>query len=312
MWTHLFKKTTVTGALMLTFGSAFADPAIPKTRSFRPLVPIRQNVESTATNASVNQTISVKIPSPAFPTETVSSAASLSSISESPSGSALPPAPPSASSDGTPSNEDPPKKTVTEADQPPSHPKVADSDKTEETLPPEPVKANAPARKASAKDGPTLARLRQEAHKLAGRGLKYSFGADDPKSGGLDCSSAMQYVLKKIGIPDVPRTSYDQYDWLKENKTLDDVYGKDPTKKLMSKLSPGDLIFWGGTYDSGHKVSHVMLYLGYDAKADKHYVFGAQSGGSKGLLGNGVDIFELNPTRGRLVGHGKIPGLIYE
>jgi len=201
---------------------------------------------------------------------------------------------------------------VTEADQPPTPPKVADSDNKKDTLPPEPVKATAPARKASEKHGPTLARLRQEAHKLAGKGLKYSFGADDPKSGGLDCSSAMQYVLKKIGITDVPRTSYHQYDWLKDNKTLDDVYGKDPTKKLMSKLSPGDLIFWGGTYDSGHKVSHVMLYLGYDAKADKHYVFGAQSGGSKGLLGNGVDIFELNPTRGRLVGHGKIPGLIYE
>lgn len=309
---HLFKKITIAGALVLTFGSAFAEPAFPKTRSFRPLVPIRQNIESTSTTASVNQTISVKIPSPAFPAEVTSPPTSLSSSPASRPAPTLPPAPAADSNDEMSAPEAAPKKAVTEADQPPTPPKVADSDKTEETLPPEPVKATAPARKASAKDGPTLARLRQEAHKLAGKGLKYSFGADDPKSGGLDCSSAMQYVLQKIGIPDVPRTSYDQYDWLKENKTLDDVYGKDPTKKLMSKLSPGDLIFWGGTYDSGHKVSHVMLYLGYDAKADKHYVFGAQSGGSKGLLGNGVDIFELNPTRGRLVGHGKIPGLIYE
>lgn len=312
MRTHLFKKITITGALVLTFGSVFAEPVTPKTRSFRPLVPIRQNIESTSTTASVNQTISVKIPSPAFPTDVASPPASDSSSSASHPAPNLPPAPATGSNADESDPEAAPTKDVTEADQPPAPPKVADSEKKEDTLPPEPVKATAPARKASAKDGPTLSRLRQEAHKLAGKGLKYSFGADDPKSGGLDCSSAMQYVLQKIGIPDVPRTSYDQYDWLKENKTLDDVYGKDPTKKLMSKLSPGDLIFWGGTYDSGHKVSHVMLYLGYDAKADKHYVFGAQSGGSKGLLGNGVDIFELNPTRGRLVGHGKIPGLIYE
>jgi peptidoglycan DL-endopeptidase CwlO len=312
MRTHLFKKTSIAGALVLTFGSVFADPASPKTRSFRPLVPIRQNVESTSTTASVNQTISVKIPSPAFPAETSSSAESLSSDPASLPAANLPPTPVTDSKAAVAASELAPTKELNEADHPPAPPKAAASEKSEDSLPPEPVKTTAPTRKASAKDGPTLSRLRQEAHKLAGKGLKYSFGADDPKSGGLDCSSAMQYVLQKIGIPDVPRTSYDQYDWLKENKTLDDVYGKDPTKKLMSKLSPGDLIFWGGTYDSGHKVSHVMLYLGYDAKADKHYVFGAQSGGSKGLLGNGVDIFELNPTRGRLVGHGKIPGLIYE
>jgi len=310
MRSHLFKIITIASALCVSFGSALAEPTNPKPRSFRPLVPIRQNIESTSTTASVNQTISVKIPSPAFPETPLPSqgtrpSASLPELS-------LPSAPKAESTQGKSAPEVPPTKGVTEADQPPSPPKVAASEQKADSLPPEPVKASAPPRKPSAKDGPTLARLRQEAHKLAGKGLKYSFGADDPKSGGLDCSSAMQYVLTKIGISDVPRTSYDQYDWLKENKSLDDVHGKDPTKMLMSKLSPGDLIFWGGTYDSGHKVSHVMLYLGYDAKADKHYVFGAQSGGSKGLLGNGVDIFELNPTRGRLVGHGKIPGLIYE
>ncbi len=58
------------------------------------------------------------------------------------------------------------------------------------------------------KNGPTINQLREEAHKLADMGLKYTFGADNPKTGGLDCSGAVQQVLSKIGIEDVPRTSY--------------------------------------------------------------------------------------------------------
>jgi len=158
---------------------------------------------------------------------------------------------------------------------------------------------------------PSLTELRKEAHKLAKEGLTYSFGADDPKTGGLDCSGAMQYLLEKIGVEGVPRTSYDQYDWLKKKKTLDDVYGKNASKKLLNKLSPGDLIFWGGTWKSGHRVSHVMLYMGYDPEEDKHWVFGARGKTSKGEFGNGVDLFELEPNRGTLIAHGKIPGLNY-
>ncbi|MCB1203894.1 MAG: C40 family peptidase [Verrucomicrobiae bacterium] len=160
--------------------------------------------------------------------------------------------------------------------------------------------------------GPTLSQLREEAHLLAGKKLHYVFGADDPDSGGLDCSSTIQYLLTQIGIKGVPRTSYDQYEWLKGKKLLDDVYGKSAPSKLLKKLSPGDLIFWGGTWKSGHRVSHVMLYMGYDPAADKHYVFGARSKSTTGLTGSGVDIFELNTESGRLVAHGKIPGLVYE
>ena len=142
-------------------------------------------------------------------------------------------------------------------------------------------------------------------------GLTYKFGSDNPDTGGLDCSGAVQHLLKSIGVDDVPRTSYQQYDWLKKEKTLDDVYGKNSTSKMLKKLSPGDLIFWGGTWKSGHRVSHVMIYMGYNPEEDKHYVFGARGKSSKGLLGNGVDIFELAPNRGQLVAHGKIPGLKY-
>ena len=118
-------------------------------------------------------------------------------------------------------------------------------------------------------------------------------------------------MLTELGVEDVPRTSYDQYYWLKRKNRLDDVYGRRASKKLLKNLSPGDLIFWGGTWDSGHRVSHVMLYMGYDPNEDKHYIFGARSKSKEGLLGHGVDIFELDPDRGRLIGHGKIPGIEY-
>ncbi|MEM7697561.1 MAG: NlpC/P60 family protein [Verrucomicrobiota bacterium] len=155
--------------------------------------------------------------------------------------------------------------------------------------------------------------LRNEAHRLSQSGLRYIFGADHPDEGGMDCSGTVQYVLEKLGVDDVPRTSYNQYYWLKRKKLLDDVHGRRAEKKLFQKLSPGDLIFWGGTWKSGHKVSHVMFYLGYDPQTDTHWMFGAQGKRSKGEFGNGVDIFEMDLDRGgRLIAHGKIPGLVYE
>lgn len=189
--------------------------------------------------------------------------------------------------------------------------KVEKADQMPETKPAAKEKESwTPA--ASSSDGPTLSKLRAEAHKLAKQGLDYKFGFDDPDKGGLDCSGVVQHLLTKIGIEGVPRTSYDQYYWMRNKKTLDDVYGKKADEKLFKKLAPGDLIFWGNTWKSGHRVSHVMIYMGWNPETDKHYIFGAQSKKSKGMLGNGVDIFELDPNRGRLIGHGKIPGLIYD
>lgn len=277
----------------------------PKERSFRPLVPIRQNVKPGA-NGMLTQSVSLTIPAPSIPEPApepsrvvppapVPSEPSLEEIAAA-SGIVLPPEPPSYSEESSSENlgKEVPEPTI--ADSPPE---TIDGE-----LAPEPTKP--------VQEGPTLSRLREEAHKLANMGLRYKFGADDVDSGGLDCSSTVQYLLEKIGIEGCPRTSYDQYYWLKRKKLLDDVYGSNASKKLFKKLSPGDLIFWGGTWKSGHKVSHVMIYMGYNADTDKHYVFGARSKNSEGILGNGVDVFELDTERGRLIAHGKIPGLIYD
>ncbi len=74
-------------------------------------------------------------------------------------------------------------------------------------------------------------------------------------------------------------------------------------------IKPGDLIFWGGTYKSGHKVSHVMVYLG-QGDSGSHYMFGARGKKKKGLKGAGVDVFKLNAGYQKsLVGYGSLPGV---
>jgi cell wall-associated NlpC family hydrolase len=285
-----------------------AEPKEPKpgVRSFRPMVPIKQNVRG-GMDQMKSQTVSVKIPPPPIPE--LPPAVDLSSPAPATQESILPTDTASdfpVRVDGATGNLPP---EPTKEKKVPVH-----DEKIEQTVetdsPPEPFTGEKEGERKNV-DGPTLERLRAEAHALADKKLTYIFGANDPDSGGLDCSATIQYLLNKIGVKDVPRTSYDQYTWLKKNKMLDDVYGKSSQQKLFKKLSPGDLIFWGGTYNSGHRVSHVMLYMGYDKSTDKHYIFGARGKSVKGLTGAGVDIFELGQQKGRLIAHGKIPGLIY-
>ncbi|NLT72289.1 MAG: hypothetical protein GXX91_16565 [Verrucomicrobiaceae bacterium] len=303
-------------AALVVSGGSFvevqAEPK-PRIRSFRPIVPIKQNVRG-GMDRMKSKTVSVQIPPPPIPEHPPVVDLSLPAPDPAP----VPPAGEDASlAEETSLESDIPLSKADQANLPPE-PKSEEKPLSEKPVdstdsPPEPATAGDDEKeeKKETIDGPTLDRLRAEAHALAEQKLTYIFGADDPDSGGLDCSATIQYLLQKIGVKGVPRTSYDQYAWLKKNKTLDDVYGKSAHKKLFKKLSPGDLIFWGGTYNSGHRVSHVMLYLGYNAERDKHYIFGARGKSVKGLTGCGVDIFELNQQKGRLIAHGKIPGLIY-
>lgn len=164
---------------------------------------------------------------------------------------------------------------------------------------------------AQVQRGPaTLSELRRRAEYLASRGLTYKFGGDHPTEGGMDCSGTMQFLLKSIGYSDIPRTSYAQFEWLQGLGTLKKVGFFRSPERAIGDFRPGDLIFWGGTYSSGHKVSHVMVYLGRNPSGT-HYVFGARGKKVRGLNGNGVDIFEFKPesTGGRLVGYGRLPGL---
>lgn len=151
--------------------------------------------------------------------------------------------------------------------------------------------------------------IRDRAEHISRFGLPYVFGGDHPDEGGLDCSGAMKFLLSDIGFRDMPRTSYDQYAWLRKARTL--RHSKSIPDQMGGKkgIKPGDLIFWGGTYDSGHKVSHVMIYLG-QGRDGTHYMFGARGKNKTGLHGSGVDVFKLESGYQKgLIGYGSLPGV---
>ncbi|MFK5922703.1 MAG: NlpC/P60 family protein [Verrucomicrobiota bacterium] len=152
--------------------------------------------------------------------------------------------------------------------------------------------------------------LRWRCHALAAKKLTYRFGGADPSSGGLDCSATVQHILKTMGIHDVPRTSYTQYQWLAKKGALKKLRFWSSPQKAYAKMKPGDLVFWGKTYRSGNKVTHVMIYLGQNPKTGRQYMFGARGSGVEGYHGAGVDVFEMNPnSKSKLVAYGPIPGI---
>ncbi len=176
--------------------------------------------------------------------------------------------------------------------------------------PPEPRK-----RSRSHSSGPNVTGFLSRCHKLSRQGLRYQFGSEHPSSGGLDCSGAVQYLLTQEGVRGVPRTADQQFQWLDREGDLDKVRRWTSTSSVYLNLKPGDLLFWRGTYRSNRrsKITHVMIYAGFDRRTGKHMMFGASSRRSKGVNGNAVDFYEFkypNPGgKGRFAGYGSIPGL---
>ncbi len=79
-------------------------------------------------------------------------------------------------------------------------------------------------------------------HEVAG--MPYKYGGNGPEDGGFDCSGAMYYILRKAGLKP-PRTSSDQFLWIRENSGLHLVANaaKDTEDGSFSELKPGDLVF---------------------------------------------------------------------
>ncbi|GEM_PF-1285580 len=151
---------------------------------------------------------------------------------------------------------------------------------------------------------------------LAGRGLTYKYGSADPKNGGMDCSGTMFYILKQVGVKNVPRQSDLFYRWVWENGTLKAVAGSTFKSFEFNELAPGDLLFWTGTYSTPNRdpaISHVMLYLGTEKKTGRRLMVGSSDGRTyDSLKRNGVSVFDFHlPKDGksaRFVGYGRIPG----
>lgn len=85
-------------------------------------------------------------------------------------------------------------------------------------------------------------RLISEAEKFIG--APYVWGGESPK--GFDCSGLVQYSLEKLGVKNVPRTSEEQWAWVR--------------RISKAQLSAGDLIFM--QYPGEASPGHVAIYAG--------------------------------------------------
>lgn len=150
-------------------------------------------------------------------------------------------------------------------------------------------------------------------------GMPYKYGGNGAADGGFDCSGAMYHVLRKAGLKP-PRTSADQFLWVRENSKLHPVplAARDITHESFAALQPGDLIFWTGTYepDDGRlvKITHVAMFLGYEEKDGLPVMINATDGRSyRGEKVNGYGICDFRvpkaDAKARLVGYGIPPGL---
>jgi len=151
--------------------------------------------------------------------------------------------------------------------------------------------------------------------------LKYQYGSDDPKSGGMDCSGTVHYLLEQTGLKDVPRDASELYAWVWKEGHIRPVVSSNPKTFELDRLKPGDLLFWIGTYDVQHDppISHVMIYLGTNRKTGQRVMIGASEGRTyEGKPRYGVSVFDFvlpKPSRSgdesesRFIGYGPVPGL---
>ncbi len=147
--------------------------------------------------------------------------------------------------------------------------------------------------------------------------LGYLYGSADPARGGMDCSGTIQHLLQKQAqLSGVPRQANHFYRWVWKDSVFHAVNSTQADGFEWKHLTPGDLLFWSGTYeiDRDPPVTHVMLYLGTLKESGKRVMFGASSGRYYGREPqHGVSVFNFDlPREGstsRFLGYGSIPGL---
>jgi cell wall-associated NlpC family hydrolase len=165
------------------------------------------------------------------------------------------------------------------------------------------------------KDPLVVRKLIVNAQHLSQMNLTYLYGSSDPKNKGMDCSGTIYYLLSLMELSNVPRQSDELYDWVAKKGNLYKVTSNKFSSLEFSKLKPGDLLFWSGTYITNRRspISHVMIYLGKN-KSGQRLMFGASDGRTyqgKKMWGVSVFDFELPDGKGkqRFVGYSCIPEL---
>jgi len=162
---------------------------------------------------------------------------------------------------------------------------------------------------------PAVQQIIAKAATLSEQHLTYTYGSSDPKNGGMDCSGTIFYLLKEFKVNNVPRQANEMYEWAWKNGKFYAVNGNDFHAFEFSKLKPGDLLFWTGTYDAHREppITHVMLYLGKN-KQDQPLMFGSSDGRTyqgKQMWGVSVFDFKLPDSKAtdRFIGYSCIPNL---
>ncbi len=133
--------------------------------------------------------------------------------------------------------------------------------------------------------------------------LPYKFGGSSPADGGFDCSGAMYYVMTQAKL-EPPRSSAEQYLWLKKNERLVEITSlvKTLDDDIFKSLHPGDLLFWGGTYvpSDGRtiNITHVAMYLGHEKESKRAVMINATDGRSyHGIKANGYGVYDFQLPR---------------
>ncbi len=165
-------------------------------------------------------------------------------------------------------------------------------------------------------------KLINEGLALTKQNLTYKFGSADPAKGGMDCSGTICFVLRQVGVKDVPRSASGQYLWTRKAGTFLSVISRKMDSYELKALKPGDLLFWSGTYatTSDPPVTHSMIYLGKRKRDGKPIMFGASDGRSyDGKSRWGVSVFDFRIPKPAVkgttippsvfIGYAKIPGL---
>lgn len=167
-------------------------------------------------------------------------------------------------------------------------------------------------------NAPEIRKLLKSALDLTTQNLSYLYGSDDPDRGGMDCSGTVYYLLQQAGVSDVPRSSSEQYVWVRKAGDFHPVVSTHMDSFELDSLKPGDLLFWTGTYatKADPPVTHTMIYLGKAKSDGLPLMVGASDGRSyRGKKRNGVSVFDFtisNPlgkehSSARFIGYAEIP-----
>ncbi|MEY2508394.1 MAG: peptidoglycan DL-endopeptidase CwlO [Verrucomicrobiota bacterium] len=286
------------------------------------------------TSATPEKSASPKKKTEESPAPTASPSASAKKKKSSPSPSPESSASPSSKkkkrkSSPTPSASPSPDESPLPSASPTASPESGESPKPASSASPSPKKkgapASIPASQISGYDNypEPVRKMVDTALELTTRNLDYKYGSADPSSGGMDCSGFVFYVLNQAGLRDVPRDSSQQYVWVRKAGTFRAVNSRHDDTFELDELTPGDLLFWTGTYsiERDPPITHAMIYLGREKGTNQRIMVGASDGRTyKGESRYGVSVFDFKVPRpaktdeGRLtpsfIGYGRVPGLV--